>query len=454
LYARWVLQASTGSPGRSPTPALLFGLMIIVAAVVSYSAYVTRQIAGLRRLQTDLVDRSRRDSLQLLRIQNDLNSLGVAMRDMLDNTEPYPVTAWHAQFQRLRTDLGDAFRIEAQLAEVARNTEQQQYLQNSLAQFWDATDRIFTLAQNGRSDEAKEQVRLSLQARQEAISSAVARLLVQNNEGERDATARISEIYDRVQRQVYMLLAATLTAIALTSFYLIRSNRILFAQIAELSQQRSELAQKVIATQESTLRHISRELHDEFGQVLTAIGSMLSRMRKHLPGDSPIHDDVLEVSEIAQSTLDKIRTLSQALHPVILDEEGLESALDWYLPTMERQTGIKVCYEKSGDRFPIASSAGIHVYRVVQEALNNVVRHSGASSVVVRLRFQPDSLELLLEDHGAGLAQAPRARGIGMVAMRERAELLGGRIEVSSRNGGGTRVELKVPRENLDAPAK
>jgi len=420
---------------------------------VFYSAYVTRQIAGLRRLQTDLVDRNRKDSLQLLRIQNDLNSLGVAMRDMLDNAEPYPLTAWRAQFQRLRTDLDDAFRVEAQLAQVTRSPEQQQYLQNSLAQFWDAADRIFALAKDGRSVEAKEQVRLSLQARQEAISSAVARLLIENNEGERDATARSSEIYDRVERQVYMLLAATLVAIALTSLYLIRSNRKLFAQIASLSQQRSELAQKVITTQESTLRHVSRELHDEFGQVLTAIGSLLARVRKHLPGDSPIRADVQEVSEIAQSTLDKVRTLSQALHPVILDEGGLESALDWYLPTMERQTGIKVCYEKSGDPFPIASNAGIHVYRVVQEALNNVVRHSGSSSAVVRLRFQPDSLELLVEDDGAGLKQAPPARGIGMVAMKERAELLGGRLEVSSRNGGGTVVHLKVPRTNLDGQA-
>src|SRR5689334_20867276 len=192
---------------------------------------MTWQIRGLRRLQTDLVDRNRKDSLQLLRIQNDLNSLGVAMRDMLDNAEPYPLTAWRAQFQRLRTDLDDAFRVEAQLAQVTRSPEQQQYLQNSLAQFWDAADRIFALAKDGRSVEAKEQVRLSLQARQEAISSAVARLLIENNEGERDATARSSEIYDRVERQVYMLLAATLVAIALTSLYLIRSNRKLFAQI-------------------------------------------------------------------------------------------------------------------------------------------------------------------------------------------------------------------------------
>jgi hypothetical protein len=90
--------------GRSPTTALLLGLVITLAAVVADSWYVTRQIGGLRVLQTDLVDRSRRNSLQLLRVQNDLNELGLAMRDMLDSDEPYPLTAWTAQFQRIRTD--------------------------------------------------------------------------------------------------------------------------------------------------------------------------------------------------------------------------------------------------------------------------------------------------------------------------------------------------------------
>src|SRR5687767_11580855 len=87
--------------GRSPAPALLVGLIITLATVVAYSWYISGQIAGLRRLQTELTDRNRRDSLQLLRLQNNLNQLGLAMRDMLDGGEPYPLTAWVAQFDRI-----------------------------------------------------------------------------------------------------------------------------------------------------------------------------------------------------------------------------------------------------------------------------------------------------------------------------------------------------------------
>jgi len=447
LYPRDVPSSQT--PRRSPTPGLFLGLIITLGAVVACSGYITWQISGLRELQNNLVDRNRKDSLQLLRIQNDLNTLALAMRDMLDNNEPYPLTAWTAQFQRIRADLDDALRKEEQVAVADRTPEQRQYLGNSMAQFWDAVDRTFALAANGKHDEARSQIQLSLQARQAALSTAVARLLVQNNESEEQAALRIGQIYDRVQRQVYLFLALTLVAILLTGLYSIRSNRRLFAQLATLSAQRSELAQKLISTQESTLRHISRELHDEFGQILTAVGAMLSRAGNQVPEGSRLRADLREVAEIAQRTLDKVRSLSQALHPVMLDESGLESTLDWYLPVVERQAGIHLSYEKSGTVFPVDGDAAIHVYRVVQEALNNVTRHSGAKEAWVRLRFLPKTLELQVEDHGSGFMAQPRKQGIGLVAMRERAELLGGALEFAQPAEGATLIRLTVPRENL-----
>jgi signal transduction histidine kinase len=437
---------------RTPTPGLFLGLVVTLAAVVAYSGYITHQISGLRELQNNLVDRNRKDSLQLLRIQNDLNSLALAMRDMLDNDEPYPLTAWSAQFQRVRTDLDDALRREQQVASVNRTPEQEQYLQNSVTQFWDAVDRTFALAGDPNQTEARTQIRISLRARQEALSTAVSRLLVQNNESEEQAALRIAQIYDRVQRQVYLFLTATLIAILLTSLYLIRSNRRLFAQLATLSAQRSELAQKLISTQESTLRHISRELHDEFGQILTAVGAMLTRAGNHAPEGSPLRTELREVCEITQSTLDKVRSLSQALHPVMLEETGLESTLDWYLPVVEKQAGLHVFYEKSGESFAVDGSAAIHVYRVVQEALNNVTRHSGAKESWVRLRFLPQALEVEVEDHGKGFETQSTKQGIGLVAMRERADLLGGTVEfLRPVQEGGTLVRLKIPREKLEA---
>jgi signal transduction histidine kinase len=432
----------------------MLGLVVTLAAVVAYSGYITWQVAGLRKLQAELIDRNRKDSLQLLRIQNDLNLLAVAMRDMTDNDEPYPLTAWSAQFQRIRTDLDDAMHLEAGLAPTTRTVEQSASLSGSLTQFWDAVDRVFALAGEGKEKDARGQIQISLQARQAALSTAVARLLVENSENEEQAAQHIVQIYDRVQRQVYVFLAATLVAILLTGFSMIRWNRRLFAHMAELSERRSELAQKLIATQESTLRYISRELHDEFGQILTAMGSMLGRAGNQVPEGSSLRTDLQEVRQIAQDTLDRVRSLSQALHPVMLDEAGLETTLDWYIPTVERQTGIAISYEKQGAPFALNGSASVQVYRVLQEALNNVARHSGAKQAWVRLRFLPGTLELEVEDHGVGFNGRPAKQGIGLVAMRERSELMGGRIVFSAPASGGTLLHLTVPREKVELREK
>jgi signal transduction histidine kinase len=245
-----------------------------------------------------------------------------------------------------------------------------------------------------------------------------------------------------------LFLAAVLLAIFGTTLYLIYSNRRLFQHLATVSEHRSDLARKLITVQEETLHSLSRELHDEFGQVLTAIGAMLRRAEKHLPADSPFCEDLREVREVAQATLEKTRNLSQLMHPSILDDGGLEKAIDWYLPVFEKQTGIKVRYEKKGEGPAIGDRVAIHVYRVLQEALNNLARHSGSPLAVVRLEFPPGRLSLEVEDRGAGMPQSPNGggrKGIGMTAMRERAELLQGTFEVRRPGEGGTLVRLDVP---------
>jgi signal transduction histidine kinase len=363
---------------------------------------------------------------------------------MLDSQEPYPLTAWSTQFDRIRLDLDAALKQQEQVTLTKRTPEQSEFLATSLSQFWDAADRIFDLARAGRPDEARTQIQLSLQARQASLSTAVARLLVQNNEREEQTAQQAQDIYSEVAVQVYWFLAATLAAIVATSLYLILSNRRLFAELASLSDQRRELAQTLIATRESTLREISRELHDEFGQILTAIGVMLGRAGNHMPSDSPIQSELREIGEVAQTALDNVRGLSQTLHPSILEELGLESTVDWYLSTVEKQLGIHVSYERHGTPSPVDATIAIHVYRILQESLSNIARHSGTTDAIVRLCFDSDTLRLEVEDHGKGVDPGNARRGLGLVAMRERGALVGGRVEFLKPHGGGTLVRLTV----------
>lgn len=436
--------------GRSPTPALLAGLLLTLAAVAAYSYYVSRQMSGLRALQTDLVDRNRRGSLQLLRIQNNLNLLGLAMRDMLDEERPYPTAAWGGPLGRIREDLDDALAREAALVVEGRPTGERERLAVSLDEFWGAVDRMLAVAAGGRDAEAREDVRWSLQARQASLSATVSRLLIENNAYEEEAAGQVQAIYDRVEREAYWFVAGTLVLIAGTGLLLIRANRRVFTEMAVLSDRRRELAQQLIATRESTLKHLSRELHDELGQILTAMGSMLTRAEKRT-GDATLAADLREVGEVAQSMLDTVRGLSQSLHPSILDEAGLDAAVDWYLSTVGKSLGLTVSFERQGTPVPVDGTFAIHVYRVLQEALSNVARHAGTDRVSVRFSYQPDAIVLEVEDRGTGLSSGPSRRGLGLVAMRERAELVGGRLDFERPEGGGTRVRLSVPLDRAEA---
>jgi signal transduction histidine kinase len=425
---------------HSPTICILGGLVVTLAAVAIYSGYTVSQLRGLRRLQIETIDRNRMDSLLLLRIQNTLNSLALAMRDMLDANEPYPLTAWRAQFRRIRTDLEDALVREQQFSPPVRTADQRRYIRSSVGQFWDALDRVFELADRSNAARARLEVRFSLQDRQAAISTAVARFLVQNNEAEEELATHTRAIYRRVEGNLYLFVAAMLVLIAITILYVVQYNRRVFRQVEELSKRRSELAQQLISMQENLFRSISRELHDNFGQILTAIGAMLLRTGRHAPSA-----ELREVQEIVQEALEKVRTLSQALHPVVLDESDFESALEFYLGVFQKQTGITVDFKKAGETHDIARDISIHLYRVVQEALSNVARHSKANRAEVRLLFQPASVTIEVEDAGIGFVKRTNNRGMGLVSMRERAELVNGIIQLLDAKNGGAIVRFTVP---------
>jgi len=210
--------------------------------------------------------------------------------------------------------------------------------------------------------------------------------------------------------------------------------------------------------QEEVLRSVSRELHDEFGQIFTAIGAMLRRLeRKGIPPESPLHVDLTEVREMTQEALEKVRSLSQVLHPAVIDDYGLEKAIEWYVPMFEKQTGVTVDYEKQGTGPAFKGETAIHVYRILQEALNNVAKHATVKNAKVRVQYEPDKLRLAVEDHGKGLAarQPHQGMGLGLVAMRERAELVHGKLRLDNLAQGGTRVSLEVPIPGnaLEAPS-
>lgn len=433
---------------QSPTLRLLLGLLVTMLAVAFYSWYTLSQLHGLRELQTTIIDRNRRDSLQLLRMQNDLSQIGLALRDMAEGSEPYGLLAYQNELADKQSDLQDALQTERRFSPANRLPEQQQQLERTIRQFWQTTGQMFALAKAGHQDQARQLAATSLSAQQSTLSTLVARLLIRNNEAEEEAAANVAAIYNRVRRDIYAFLIAMMLGIAITSLGLIYSNRRIFAAMNSLAQQRRVLAAKLITIQEEVLRSVSRELHDEFGQILTAVGAMLGRAeRKGLPPDSPFRAELAEVRQITQDTLEKMRSLSQMLHPTVLDDYGLSKGLDWYTQLFQKQTGIDTTLNIEGDVQRITGQAAIHCFRIVQEALNNAAKHGKTKSAEVRLNFQPEWLTIEVRDFGVGFSHDKRHQpaGLGLVAMRERAELMRGEVTIANAPGGGTLVMLRIP---------
>lgn len=422
----------------SPTVRLAAGVVVTLAIILAYAGYTLNSVRRMREVQTKIVDQNRKAALQLIRIQGDLNALALALRDMMDQTDGYPLTAWAPQLGRIRENLDDAVRVEAGLAGKRRDPQQAAYLATAFSQLWESVDRMKAMAESEAPAAVTAFIRQTLEPRLQALTSLTARLLVQNNAEEQRAAEQIAGIYGEIERNAYIFLALSLGLVLIVSLALIRSNRMLFERLANLSNQRRELAQQLIATQESTLRTVSRDLHDEFGQILTAVGAMLSRAGRSAP--EAFTEELQETKAVVQQTLDKVRALSQSLQPVILEEQGLAAAVEWYLPVFERQTGIRVRY--AGPERPPAMEAGraIHVFRILQEALNNVARHAGVKEVKVELSGDP--LRLHVADQGSGIAP-DAAPGVGLAGMRERAEILGGTLRVET--SGGTTITLEVP---------
>jgi signal transduction histidine kinase len=434
---------------RNPSTRLIAGLLVTVGLILAFCLYTVREVGLLRDEQTRISERNRLDSLQLLRIQNNLSELALSIRDMAERTEPYPLASWRQAFARRKLDLEQAIAAERALAPAVRPAAQQEQLLALVGRFWASLDHAFAQAEAGREDQAIEILRGTATGHLQAVVGMVSQFLVLNNRVQQEAAQTNRAIYGRVQREIFLLMGALLLLVGVTGAYGIRANRRAFDDVRRLSGELRSLSWKMMRMQEDLQESFSRELHDEFGQLLTAIGRLLGRVKRKLPPDSPLVADLEEVRGIVQETLERIRTESRMLHPVILDDFGLENALKWYVEQFGRQHGVAARFVKEGPIGVVSPEAAIHIYRIVQEALTNVSRHSGSREAWVRLRQAEDRIELEIEDRGRGLPPEAERRegwqGIGLVSMRERAELMGGEFALVPAAGGGTIVRVGVP---------
>jgi signal transduction histidine kinase len=205
--------------------------------------------------------------------------------------------------------------------------------------------------------------------------------------------------------------------------------------------------------QEDERRRLARELHDGLGQTLTALTNQLERLQQKL-GEGEAGDLAVRVAdsvEMARLALNEIRELSRLIRPPVLDDLGLPAALSWLARTLEQRTGLRVALTVEGLGERLDPDLETLVFRLVQEALTNVLRHAGVDRAAVAVRRSGGMLDLEVADRGRGfdagalLAGRAAAAGSGLRGMRDRLELFGGRLDLASAPGEGTVVSAVVP---------
>ena len=240
-----------------------------------------------------------------------------------------------------------------------------------------------------------------------------------------------------------LCLAAVVQERERASIALAASQRALDRSLARLRN----LGGRLLRAEEAERTRVARELHDDVSQQLAALGISLSSMKRQLPPDSPLRDEVVALQEQAMMAANGIRALSHELHPAALRHAGLLPAIRELVTQFDRRESVHAELIAEEREIDVSPDVALCVYRVTQEALRNVARHSGARQAEVRLVVSDADLELTITDHGVGFDEedARRRGGLGLTSIDERVKLVSGTVNLNTSPGSGTKIVVRVP---------
>ncbi len=222
------------------------------------------------------------------------------------------------------------------------------------------------------------------------------------------------------------------------------------AQLKESRDRLRELSVYLQTVRENERAHIAREIHDELGQMLTALKLDLALFKRRLPEEkASLFQAIDAMSQMVDETVKVVRRIAAELRPEILDDLGLLAAIEWQAQEYQRRSGIKIYIQFEPDDFTVDRNRATTIFRIFQETLTNVVRHARATEVFVTLVRKEGGLELVVEDNGVGIEPSAKEKrwALGIMGMKERARFWNGEVTIKGEPGEGTRVQVWIPEE-------
>jgi signal transduction histidine kinase len=427
-----------------------FGGLLLLMAFAGFDAVsILRQIQTRNeRIRNDFVDRTR----TLEQIRSDLNLSGTYLRDYLLEPDTRAAEAHRASLEKSHRQM-DAALESYQKFLPTQEAGAFAGLKQELRDYWQVLDPALRWNPEQRRERGYPFLRDEVYPRRMnmlAISDQIGAL----NEQQLNAgNQQVGSLFAQFRLRLGVTLAITLgLGLVLAAFSMFRILRLesdaalRYAEIAKAREELKELSARLVEAQENERRAISRELHDEVGQSLSALlvelGNLSAALADGAMRDLRGHVDVIK--RLAENSVQVVRNMALLLRPSMLDDLGLVPALQWQAREVSKRTGMRV--DVAADHVPdeLPEEHKTCVYRVVQEALNNCSKHAAAQVVRVTVSQADSKLLLTIQDDGRGFA-GQNERGLGLVGMEERVTHLGGLFEVDSKCGQGTLLSVQLP---------
>ncbi|MCC7417481.1 MAG: sensor histidine kinase [Acidobacteria bacterium] len=446
--------------------ALLLGFGLIFGIWLFAGSYFTRRMLDVGRRASDINARfiQAQELLSTVRVQLLLGSVDV--RDALLDPNPAAAAEYRRRMEQTFDRAASALRLYVPILDSGAEQERVGRLQAEITDFRQTMRRV--LATDGRSPtldsddsqwpvDARLLFRTRIVPKRELVIRVFEEVQGLNRSAYVQQQRELDEVYAATQQRLWqsigIALLASLGVGLIATLYASRlEERLREQRLKDLqtSHELQDLSAKLITAQEEERRNIARELHDEVGQVLTAIKVELAVAQHAIEAGGAGAQTLADARAITDGALTTVRDLSQLLHPPLLDDMGLPAVVEWYLSSFGKRHGVRtdVLLERMDARLPpeIETTA----YRIIQEALTNVARHARAASCRVRLERRPLALAISVEDDGIGFdpaeAERPgRRHGLGLIGIRERAARLHGTARFESAPGEGTRLVVVLP---------
>jgi signal transduction histidine kinase len=429
----------------------LAGLLLLVFfSVVTASQRAQEIYTQLDQLNTH--HREVESKLRALRAEVSLS--GILVRDYLLDTERERAPEYRSQLTESRET--SRATVEELLQIARRRGEDDTRIRNleaSLHTYWEGFEPLFDWTLAEKINHSASFLRREVIPRRGAVMAIAEEIEALNNQNFAAQRAEVTRRHAAFRNESLTLLGRSLFFGLLVVVPVVIWLRILEKrsndqkrQAHEAEAQMRELSQQLVAAQEEERKKLSRELHDHIGQMLTALRMELGRIdRVRISGDSRLGAAVAECRQLVDDMVHLVRDLALGLRPTMLDDFGLQPALEWLARDFTRRSHVPVQLQVVGVPDTLSDPHRTCIYRVVQEALTNCVRHARARTIRVSVRTYDDYIEASVSDDGVGLDPKRRATGFGLRGIEERVRELGGTISISSGANGGATLAIHLP---------